>query len=57
MKHNKNKENQGIDFRLLITQKEKPRFFLLCQPSEGAARRLDTADRPHPVADRIDETQ
>jgi hypothetical protein len=56
MKHNKNMENQGIDFRLLITQKEKPRFFLLCQPSEGAARRLDTAGRPYPVADRIDET-
>ncbi|MFK3661552.1 hypothetical protein ACI2I2_13700 [Scandinavium sp. NPDC088450] len=28
----KNKENQFIDFRLIITKKEKPRFFLLCLP-------------------------
>ncbi|WP_330982557.1 MULTISPECIES: hypothetical protein [Enterobacterales] len=33
----KNKENQFIDFRLLTTKKEKPRFFLLCQQSEGPA--------------------
>ncbi|WP_330984966.1 MULTISPECIES: hypothetical protein [Enterobacterales] len=30
----KNKENQFIDFRLLTTKKEKPRFFLLCQQSD-----------------------
>ncbi|WP_330984551.1 MULTISPECIES: hypothetical protein [Enterobacterales] len=35
-----NKENQFIDFRLLTTKKEKPRFFLLCQQLEGALRRL-----------------
>jgi hypothetical protein len=27
-------ENQCIDYRLLTTKKEKPRFFLLCQQSE-----------------------
>ncbi|AML38501.1 Hypothetical protein EAG7_04771 [Klebsiella aerogenes] len=27
----KNMENQFIDFRLITTKKEKPRFFLLCQ--------------------------
>jgi hypothetical protein len=27
-------ENQGIDFRLLTTKEEKPRFFLLCYQSE-----------------------
>ncbi|WP_330982107.1 MULTISPECIES: hypothetical protein [Enterobacterales] len=31
----KNKENQFIDFRLLTTKKEKPRFFLLCLQSKG----------------------
>ncbi|WP_276868143.1 hypothetical protein, partial [Enterobacter oligotrophicus] len=36
MSPNKNKENQFIDFRLLTTKKEKPRFFLLCQqPKRG----------------------
>ncbi|HGM6757085.1 hypothetical protein ACN2W4_19490 [Serratia marcescens] len=25
----KNKENQAIDFRLMTTKEEKPRFFLL----------------------------
>jgi len=29
-------ENQFIDFRLLTTKKEKPRFFLLCQRSQRA---------------------
>jgi len=27
----KNTENQFIDFHLLTTKKEKPRFILLCQ--------------------------
>jgi len=31
----KNIENQFIDFRLITTKKEKPRFFLLCQQSDG----------------------
>jgi hypothetical protein len=35
MKVNKNHENQSIDFRLLTTKKEKPRFILLCQQSEA----------------------
>jgi TatD DNase family protein len=34
----KNKENQCIDFRLLTTKKEKPRFFLLCQYAGTALR-------------------
>ncbi|RTG43568.1 hypothetical protein D9B61_24105 [Serratia marcescens] len=31
----KNKENQFIDFRLIITKGEKPRFFPLCQQSDA----------------------
>ncbi|RTG50589.1 hypothetical protein D9B58_19290 [Serratia marcescens] len=31
----KNKENQFIDFRLIITKGEKPRFFPLCLQPEG----------------------
>ncbi|WP_435929141.1 hypothetical protein [Dryocola sp. BD613] len=34
-RHSKNKENQFIAFRLLVTKEEKPRFFLLCQQTEG----------------------
>ncbi|EPF12929.1 hypothetical protein HMPREF0201_04532 [Cedecea davisae DSM 4568] len=33
-----NKENQFIDFRLLTTKKEKPRFFLLCQKNKAALK-------------------
>ena len=32
----KNKENQSIDFQLITTKEEKPRFFLLCQQFERA---------------------
>jgi hypothetical protein len=34
----KNKENQFIDFRLMITKEEKPRFFLLCLQFKGSLR-------------------
>ncbi|CAI2792178.1 Uncharacterised protein [Serratia grimesii] len=33
---NKNQENQFIDFRLITTKQEKPRFFLLCQQPNAA---------------------
>jgi len=45
----KNKENQSIDFRLLITKKGKPRFFLLCQQSGAPERGLETDDKPSSV--------
>jgi len=32
-----NKENQFIDFRLITTREEKPRFFLSCQHNKKAA--------------------
>jgi hypothetical protein len=31
----KNKENQFIDFRLITTKEEKPRFFLLCHQAKA----------------------
>ncbi|WP_240023754.1 hypothetical protein [Serratia marcescens] len=32
------KENQFIDFRLITTREEKPRFFLSCQHNKKAAK-------------------
>jgi hypothetical protein len=38
LRQKSNKENQFIDFRLITTKEEKPRFFLFCQQPETPSR-------------------